>query len=87
VNNYNQAPQIYAVNSAGHLVQYWYSGTTWYGPLDLGSGLSTSATPAVNMYDGWVNLYGLSSAGHLYQYSYDTAWHGPADIGNTHAVL
>jgi hypothetical protein len=75
---------------AGHLVESWYAGGAWNGPLDLtaayfgGAWPLQSAPSAAVTPDGSTQVvFWQGASGHLFEAWYASgAWHGPVDISS-----
>ena len=87
VITYNGAPEVVAVNTAGHVKATYFTGGTFIAPADGGGGFATNGHLATNLDHGNLEVYGLSSTGHLVESYYGNSWNGPEDIGAGLAAL
>ncbi len=78
---------VYWRSAANHIVEAWYAGGGWNGPLDLtasvlGGGATTGSAPSATVTrDGSTQLlFFQGPGGHLTEAWYAGGWHGPLDI-------
>jgi len=87
VTTYNGSPEVYAVGTDGRLIGYVNLDGVWSGPTVVGTGLSTTSTPAVIMFNDTLDVFAISATGHLFGYYFlSGSWNGPVDIGSGFAT-
>ncbi len=80
------AQLVYWRSAANHIMEAWYAGGGWNGPLDLtsvlGGAATTGAAPSATVTrDGSTQLlFWQGAGGHLVEGWYSNGWHGPLDV-------
>jgi surface antigen len=71
----------------GDLMESWYAGGRWWGPISLGMGPLASAPTVAVQANGEVDVFWRGANGHLVQAYFDGIWHGPLDLGAANPAM